>query len=407
MNILTVNNFIATTGTNLPSALNLKNGAVVIGKVLSVDASQILLDIAGQQVSVKAETSPGLTVGSVLHFQINTNASGSVELQLLPEHSPAGGHNVSPQAETDTAFVSLLKQNAVSIQSNDLQKLGSLLQQIQNHSKSPIAKEILAFITANQWPVTSGTLLISWLYRDSGARNLLYNLLHTVAQENPSVNPLTTPIINMLTENEGVFKELIQQINQEQTQPTVMKETGSEPPQSNLLKNMSILQEQDGSTRIEMFLATGKTSTIKLTDKECEQIRQVLQNNTELVHIKLSGDSHNANVIPLLVRDLYGELHEILLEWKEKKSGPAENEKPPQWLQMIVPTENLGEVHVTLKISEEQIKANLKVDSAGIRQYLSEFSGELTRELGLNTAVSISLTMHHPMKKAGGVDVRL
>ena len=111
-------------------------------------------------------------------------------------------------------------------------------------------------------------------------------------------------------------------------------------------------------------------------------------NKTALREDSING---NYNLIPFLVNDSHNNLHEVLIKWREEP-GEGKRGKNEQILQMNIPTENLGEIHLYLRTGANGSQITFKVENDSIRKYLLRNLIELKETVNRkNVTINVAL----------------
>lgn len=90
--------------------------------------------------------------------------------------------------------------------------------------------------------------------------------------------------------------------------------------------------------------------------------------------------------IPFLVRDPENHLHEAVIQWEERRSGPSENFYE-QLIQLAVPTDNMGEVLLRVRIGSNGTNIHIRVGSEAVRRFLIQNTAELRAAISEAEAV--------------------
>jgi hypothetical protein len=395
------------TGNTLPvEALNLRDGQRIIGKVISASADEALLEMAGHSFRAKIEGNPEVESGAVLKFLINHDEQGRVLLKIISNDQPTNDSDksnpLSKQTIDQKAITTALSKAGIPVNQENIDNFIELLENFQSKYRQDIPPQVLAFIIAREWRVNPETIITSWLYQDHELRNLLWNLLHHSDSKQSKASLLARLMLEMSSKSEevqGKLETLFKQIEtiicymnknedsssmslkEAQTFPkTELRRSANQNYNPGLFEKTASNQSPNLATKTSTFNASFvhqlKQLVLKLTStfepKELnEKLEVLLERNLALNKALLQENSNNANhnLIPFLVIDSQNVLHEVLVKWREEP-GDNKQVKREQIIQMNIPTENLGEIHLYLRIGGNGSQITFKVENDSVRKYL-------------------------------------
>lgn len=454
-----INGFYPISNSNIfpVEALNLRDGQKIIAKVISASADEALLEMAGHNIHAKIEGEPEVESGAVLKFLVNHDQQGRVLLKIISNDQPVNNFDnldtLTKQAidpNLQKAITTALTKEGLPVNQENLEKFIRLLQGFENKYQQTLPPQVLAFISANKWPINPETIMTAWVYQDTKLRDFLWNLLRQSGSDQSGTNVLARlmlgitskpeelqakletlfkqieTIIRYVNKNEsdvpmsarqieaganGLFRqsllkddaELNQLLRQLTTKPTTeAKLRQSTNPNSDPLVKTTNNQtpnretgtpELKGSLFSELKQLVSKlASTFEQKDLG-EKIEVLLDRNLALTKTDLQENSPNGNynLIPFLVNDSQGFLHEVLIKWQEQSKGSKDGISE-QVLQMNIPTENLGEINLTLRTGRNGTQITFKVDHDFVRKYLLRNLAELrTNVKGKNLLINVAL----------------
>jgi hypothetical protein len=362
--------------------LGLKDGQTIVGRILGSTADEVWLQLAGKTFTAQLEGRP-LLPGAVARFAVTVTDSGKVVLKVLPGHgAPQSGETAPPLATTHFADETDLK-NAIAAAYRHLGREGvpTQIDQICRDLRSLAAQygkvpppEVLVWLKTQNWPVTPGTILLAWLYRDQQLRNLIWTRLRWIAQlqNQPELLP---PVWDW-----------------DQFAPRA-ETTGAQTAMSAGVRNRlgegalyDPLMTDDFPTMPDPLLHSKDAGADKSVWKA---VRPLLEQSANLERTAVDPNC-SASVVPFLIRTATGLVRELRLQWSAKPAhgNPAERE---ELLRMVIPTEKLGEIRLTLRLTARKTQINFKVASPAIQAYLQRHLTELKGLLNEDTFIVVGL----------------
>lgn len=434
-----------TTGNTVPvEALKLRDGQKIIGKVISVSTDEALLEMAGHTFHATIEGNPEVEPGVVLKFLVNHDQQGRVLLKIVSNDEQVNNSGnfeaVGREVLAQKAIIAALTKEGLPVNEETIGNFIKLLQGFEAKYQQALPPQVLAFITAQKWPVNSETIITAWIYQDTELRNLLWNLLRQAGSGQSGAKFLARLMLSMSAKPEELQAKLgalLQQIatavryhNQNESGSLLRTRNGQIPPQGQGLLGQPSLAEHEQLIREpaaqagsetglrqggdrgqyqELFLKTASsqasgngvpspafkasllneikqlasklTSSLGAKDLS-EKIEALLERNLDLnkAAFRDTNLNGNYNLIPLLVNDSQNILHEVLVKWREEPDGGKQG-KNQQILHMNIPTENLGEIHLYLRTGSNGSQITFKVENDSIRKYLLRNLNELKESL--------------------------
>ena len=131
----------------------------------------------------------------------------------------------------------------------------------------------------------------------------------------------------------------------------------------------------------------------KITEPHQEKIQSILDQNINInkAILRETAVSGSSNLIPLLVNDSQSTIHECMVQWKEEKSS-TNSAANDQVVYMSIPTDNMGNINLALRIGTGSTRIDLHVNSEAIRKYFMQHTAELKADLAKdNTLISVNL----------------
>lgn len=444
-----------STGNTLPvEVLNLRDGQRIIGKVISASTDEALLEMAGHSFHAKIEGNPEIESGAVLKFLVNHDSQGRVLLKIINEDQSVNNSdkldNLSQQTNTHKAIITALTREGLPVNKENIDNFIRLLQGFENKYQQTLPPQVLAFVIAQKWPVNPETILTSWLFQDNELRDLLWNMLRQFDSKQSGANLLAGLILEMspkaeefpvkletllkkietimryLNKNESVPSELDSegqalakgifrhpfltdnsQINHLLRPPAAKSIAESKlhqpsnhnPDPPNKVTNGQSLRQPANTSGFKPSLineikqlASKLTSTLEPKDLQ-EKIEVLLDRNLRLNKAALQEGSNNGNfnLVPFLVNDSQNFLHEVLIKWREESSEENQS-KCEQIIQLNIPTENLGEIHLYLRTGGNGSQITFKVENDSIRKYLLRNLIELKETVNRkNVTINVAL----------------
>jgi hypothetical protein len=179
--------------------------------------------------------------------------------------------------------------------------------------------------------------------------------------------------------------------------------------------NKGVLLNQAKSDS-EVTIVKGQATTANVKDvlpektiePHQEKIGSILDQNISInkAILKETAVNGSSNLIPLLVNDSQSTIHECLVQWKEEKSSnnDAAND---QVVYMTIPTDNMGDIKLALRIGSGGTRINLRVNSEEVRKYFMQHTTDLKTDISKeNTMISVNLNENEDLcPSVRGVDL--
>lgn len=398
MKIDGLTNFLSNSQTI--SELNLREGQIIMGKIINLTMDDAMMEIAGRPLQAKVEGNPPVANGTVAIFQVGKDETGRILLKFIAspvETVPVdnGGEipqETNPENDIGTAVLKnikiVLQKEGVPPTPENIETIWQNLQNFQAKYQQPLNPQILAFILARKWPITPGTILTSMVSQNQEARDLLWNILQKSLPEKVLAEFIAKYVLAPQAGSETLTGKMIAFSDQNSLQELFGKLFK--------LNNAGSLEENQ-----EQSAGAGQSeieTTGKLGRTEQQKITAVLEQHLSLA--KAVPDHESAAkpsyTIPFLTGDSKNGFRELVVKWREEPPQ-SKNGNSGQLLFITIPTENMGEINLSLRITDINTGINLKVNSHDIRQYLLNHIAELKEAVGRpSTAVAVGLKEHEP-----------
>lgn len=358
-------------------------------------------------------------------------------------NNPGNPDAVGREVPAQKAIIAALTKEGLPVNEETIGNFIKLLQGFEAKYQQALPPQVLAFIAAQKWPVNSETIITAWIYQDTELRNLLWNLMRQAGSGQSGAKLLARLMLSMSAKPEELQAELgalLRQIatvvcyqDQNVSGSSLQPRNGPTPAQGQGLLGQSLLAEHEQlelgqlirepatKSGFETALRQGggqsqnqelKTTSTQISDKGVpspafkasmlneikqlasklisslgakdlpEKIEALLERNLALNKAALHDTNLNGNynLIPLLVNDSQNILHEVLVKWREEP-GDGKQGTSQQILQMNIPTENLGEIHLYLRTGGNGSQITFKVENDSVRKYLLRNLIELKESL--------------------------
>jgi hypothetical protein len=389
--------YAAANQPELLNELNLKEGQRIIGRIVSLNNDEAVLDLAGRSIHAKVE---GFLppIGTTQTFSVALDEQGRtiLRVQLNPQENNSGNDNLkaSPAVENTAlqkSIINALNQEGLPATNENIQKITQYIQDFQAKYQQSISAKVFTFIMARKWPVDPATILTSLVFQEPEARDQLWEKLRKTLTEQNTNQTLLSQL------------NLKKQSNVPEIAAKLKLLTGL-----NIANAKRSIAAADFKTQADIAAKKEPSGADSSDDKtQREKIESILEQNIAVNKsiLKETTVSGHFNVIPLLVIDTQSNIRECMVQWKEEKSG-ANNINSIQTLYMTIPTDNLGDIDLVLRSDSKGTRINLQVNSDAIRRYLTENASELkTMIAGDNTTISIDLKDKIENLAAPGVDL--
>jgi hypothetical protein len=363
--------------------LGLKDGQIIVGRILGITTDEVLLQLAGKTLTAQLEGRP-LLPGAVARFAVTVADSGQVVLKVLADHGESPGETAptlamryfTDETELKTAIMAAyrhLGREGTPAQIDQICR--DLRSFVALHGKTP-PPEVLVWLRTQNWPVTSGTILLAWLYRDQQLRNLIWTRLQWIAKlkNQPELLP---PVCDgdqypPQAETTGCQKAI----------PTGARNAlgnGTRP---------ALVMTHDFQTMPDPLLHSGVAGEDRSV---WEEVRPLLEQSCNLDRTTADPSCSEA-IVPFLIRTATGLVGELRLKWSARPANGSNPDEREELLRMVIPTEKLGEIRLTVRLTVHKTQINLKVASPEIQAYLQRHLAELKGQLNKDTYIVVGLT---------------
>lgn len=469
MKIDGLSNFLSNTLQTV-SELNLKEGQIIMGKIISLALDEAVLEIAGRTLQAKVEGNPPAATGQVATFQVSKDEIGRILLKFVTNDGSvnlggtASANNTGATGNINNTNVVAQKSQETNVKAPDpavlkniqaallregiapdpenINKIWRNMQDFQAKYQQPVKPEVMAFIAAKKWPVTPGTILASMVFQDKETREFLWNLLRKSLPEKEFTELMRKYALTPQAGSESIaakmaafrdvksFQDLLGQLfrlataeSQEENQELPVRSSKNDPKNipgqaehnAKLKTGFKMIPEtnaqaprnfpgivrpeakQGGLTnKAELVLPSRgqagdsaelnksngliESKTLGMSGKlgraEQQKIAAVLEQHITLSKSVPTNDPSGANyAIPFLINDPKAGLREFLVKWREENR--CKNENTGQLIFVSIPTANLGDINLSLRVTATSTGIKLKVDNHEIRQYLVNHLAEL------------------------------
>jgi hypothetical protein len=423
------NIFSATNQQQILNELNLKDGQKVIGKIITLANDEALLEIAGRPIQAKIEGNPPLT-GSTQTFLVNTDEQGRIILKVQQNPQDTSnettvGNANSPKTNVTTedtymqkSILSALTKDGLAPNNENVEKVTRYLQDFQEKYQQPLGPNVFTFIMAQKWPVTPATVLASWVHQDSEVRDILWDKLQETLPEQQDAGPQTKLALNMQSEAPEISDKLKSLVDlkiqdlfdklSDLLQASKNKQQPANISTKNALPNPAKSDLAAAVTKNQTAIGAKVLVEEKAIEPLQEKIQSILDQNIGInkAILKETAVNGSSNLIPLLVNDSHATIRECLVQWKEEKSNNngATND---QVVHMTIPTENMGDISLALRIGSGSTRINLRVNSEEVRKYFMQHTAELKTDIAKDNAlISVNLNENEDLTPGlHGVDI--
>lgn len=417
MKIDGLSNFLTNTLQTI-SELNLKEGQIVMGKIVSLAMDEAVLEIAGRTLQAKVEGNPPAATGQVTTFQVSKDELGRVLLKFIANVNDTGGmisqekalNAAAPDAASLKNIQAALRKEGAAPTPENIAKIWRSLQDFQVKYQQPLNPQVLAFIVAKKWPISPGTILASMVFQDKEVRDCLWNQLQKSLPEKEfeafiskyALVPQSGP--EVLAGKMAAFREV--KSLQDLLGQLFKLNTGADTPTSRSAAETIRPEARQGGliSKEDLIMTTrgrvnespdmlDKSNVIveaktlgmagKLGRAEQQKIVAVLEQHITLsksVPANEPASSPNYS-IPFLINDPKNGLREFLVKWRQE-SNHTQNVSSGQLIFISIPTANMGDINLSLRVTDTSTGVNLKVSTHEIRQYLLNHIAELKETIG-------------------------
>jgi hypothetical protein len=344
---------IVKTQANLRE-LGLKDGQKIIGRILSVSADEVWLQLAGKTLAAQLEGQP-LLPGAVVLFRVALAESGKVELKVLTNLTKPATETITPgEADLRTWIATACRQLGWEDGPAQVDQIYRDLQLFTAKYGQTPPPEIFVWLKTQNWPSTPGTILLAWLYQDQELRNLLWTRLRWNAQ---------------LKQQPGLLPQVWD-------------------PADSQLFDATLVNEQSALTD-PALPAVSKTESKSVW----EQLQPLLEKSLNLDQDAAASSTATPppTVLPFLIQTTAALVTELRIKWSSKpKSGDTTGRE--ELIRMVIPTENLGDIYLTVLLSTAKTQINFKVASPTIQEYLNRNLDDLKRLMNEHTSIVVGVT---------------
>lgn len=424
---------------NLLAVGSLKNGSMVLGKIVNIQDQEALLEISGDLIRAKVEGTM-LPTGSVFLFKVKAGSDSRIELKIMAELTEASGKQQAALPLQQLLGQALEVQGMPATSAN-LKALNTLLSDLHVKFQSPPDLTAAAFLLAHDLPVTPGGYLIAWLQSGSKLRETLWNLLDQAGMINHQGLPaldqpqseLYQALLKLLfpaTEGSGKFltNTLPQDtvlskthnsdldLDEDATKDTsLFKTTTSDLPLAkNLTSDSPLSRTAPPDSPLaktlprDSSLINDKTELgqLRLPQEELQKLGELLVNRSSWSPLpkQNEGTSTYYNVCAFLISDPGGQLRECVVHWEKTFTG-VELEQSEEIIRVTIPTQNLGKVAMELRLGTQGARLNLLVGSKKVCRYLQEQESGFKAMFGAKLKLQVALEPVMEENIPGGVDL--
>lgn len=171
-----------------------------------------------------------------------------------------------------------------------------------------------------------------------------------------------------------------------------------------------VLEGETPSRPAENPLMSGPAPTLRDTpSQEAMTGRtgrpEVLQNAEKIMELLTNGMSWRTirdqsatpderwGALPFLIQDSQGLIRECVIHWQDQQASADRGERE-QTVRLVIPTENLGDIALELKIGSAGTRIHFKVKSEAIKDYLLEREAELQQATGCEAQIRVETGDH-------------
>jgi hypothetical protein len=338
--------------------LGLKDGQSIVGRVINSTPNEVSLQLAGRTLTAQLEGKP-LIPGTVALFGVKATLSGTVELRVLTNLAASE----SGDSERDALITAACRRFGQEGASAQVDRIAEELRVLTVKYGQAPPPEVLFYLREQNWPLTPGTLLLSWLYQDRELRDYIWMRLRYLA--NLKGRPGKLPPIWDLT-NLRTGKAVGAATASETTGPEFAAAT-DEPT--------GVGPFPDGAGEDE---------------PRWEQLRPLFEKSLNLDRERTARPTPVIETVaPFLIRTATGLVTELRLKWSAKSDGGVAGGE--ELVRLTIPTANLGEIGLTLLVRAERTRIIFKVGSAPAQEYLRRNLDNLKKLLDARAQISVIL----------------
>jgi hypothetical protein len=456
-----LNNFLINS-FQVISDLNLKEGQIIVGKIISLSTDEAWLEIAGRPLQAKVEGNPPATPDSVATFRVGKDEQGRILLKFLANVSDTNNTSgtlpkgINPDGSINAAIFKTirasLQKEGVAPSPANIETIFRNMRDFQLKYQQPISPQILSFILARKWPITPGTILTSLVFQDQEVRDVLWNALLKSLPEKELAEFITKYVLVPQADSAAItgkmiassdlksiqdFLEKLFKLNLSSSQtddPTIEQlkadaknftgKTNSDPalqlkrhtsetvrPESRLQvnpgKDLPVLQKSDSEPAIT---ADSKALGIagKLGKAEPQKIAAVLEQQITFARSLPANESvsNSSHSIPWLIHDSQNGLRELPVKWREEWNESRDGHSN-LLIYLAIPTENMGDINLSIRVTEGSTRIKMRVGNDEVRNYLQKHITELKEAVGpTNTVITVGLTENESLNlNNSGIDL--
>jgi hypothetical protein len=347
--------------------LGLKDGQKIIGRIVRTGSGEVLLQLAGKTVAAKLEGEP-VPLGSLILLGVSLSRGDRIELKVMEnlsqsaaERADAGWPDSAGVSQIRALIAVALKESGLNDSAPNIEKVANLLKAFESRYQQLPAPRVFTFLLGKNWPVTPGTLLLSWLYHDRELRETLWNFMDRSpwVRHNPALLP---KILDLGTELSD------------------WAEPGVDPDEPIMPPNATQGREPQTPDKTRYRPA------------EIGKLKAVLEQSLRL---EKAGNGRNRldgaeAPVPFLVRTPEKKLREYIVKWQEKSRETGRG-APEEVVRLVIPTENMGNITLQMLLSSKKTRIGLKVMSDPVQNYITRHLSDLRKAVGPEAQIAVSI----------------
>lgn len=351
----------------IPSSLTLREGQRFVGKILSVIQNKVILQLAGYYFEAENAGLP-ITAGMMPLFEVVKVKPDRIELKILAD--------LSATTEIISRMEEVSPEITVAIE--------RFLAETPSGYRMSLTPKIAAFLQTFNWPVTAGTILLAWFSLDRSLRGKLWNQLSSYISEE---------LLKPEVEAEEIEAWLDRFCRNDYSRSLFDRTNPGKMGKSQI----STITETPAETGTQL-------RTEKQWDEVLTKIRPLLEAGARISKNPaiLSDNSGLLGLTPLLIADRRGGITEFCLE-RQKKRRNAKDET--EIISLRVPTENMGDISVNIRINVKQVQIDLQVESSSVQDFLMERREEFLKPTAPNITFTVSVINFPATESVGKVDL--
>jgi hypothetical protein len=384
-----MDNTLKTDGVNLAGIvktqanlgeLGLKDGQNIVGRIISIITNEVVLQLAGKTITAQLEGRP-LLPGTLVLFGVALAESGKVELKVLTNLTQQATE--TPSFSGDAGLKNLigavchkLGWEGTSVQ---IEQIYHDLQLFAAKYGQTLPPEVFVWLRTQNWPITPGTILLAWLYQDQELRNLVWTRLRWNMQlkQQSDLLPQVWDLDNLQSMSETILPGELTAVL-----------AGGEPADG---QPCNAMMKSDRIALTDSLLRAGSKTESK---SGWEQLQPLLEKSLNLDQAIVSPANHATTVLPFLIHTKDASIKELRIKWSTKPKSGADSERE-ELLRMVIPTENLGDIHLSVLLSPTKTRINFKVGSMAVQEYLNRNLADLKSLMNNQTYIVVGVTTVH------------